>query len=113
MPACALRTGDDFGQSPIGRRGGWPTSVVGEVQDPLVEFLDGEITGLKRCAKMIPERTALTSEGCDRQRDKSTVTAGETGPRPDLPHQVVCRHFRVGIGHWGRFRLHHLAPHRE
>jgi len=83
------------------------------MDDPLVEFLDGEIARVQRCTKMIPKGAALTSDGCDRQRYESTVTAGEAGPRPDPAHQVVGRHFRVGVGHWGRFGFHHLAPHRQ
>jgi hypothetical protein len=97
----------------MGRCARWPTPVVGEVDDPLVEFLNGEVPRLQRSTKMIPKGASLTSDGCDRQRHESTVTAGESRPRPDLPHQVVCRHFRVWVGDWGRFGLHHLAPHRQ
>ena len=67
---------------------GWfgsPLPIVGDVDDPLVEFLDGEITRLQGCTKVIPKEATLTSDGCDRQRHESTVTAGEAGPRPDPP----------------------------
>src|SRR5207244_12548691 len=110
--ACTSRTGVDSAQRGIGRCACGPTPIVGDVDDPLVEFLDGEITRLQGCTKVIPKEATLTSDGCDRQRHESTVTAGEAGPRPDPPHQVVCRHFRVWVGHWGRFGVDRLAPHR-
>src|SRR5262245_31111509 len=59
---------------------------------------------------MVLEGTVLPSNGCDRQRRESTITAREPGPSPDLPHQVVRRDFSVGVGHCGRFGLHDLAP---
>jgi hypothetical protein len=83
---------------------------MGEVDDPFVKLLDGEIARVKRSTKMIPKGAVLTRNGRDRQRHESTITTREPRPSPDLSHQVVCCDFSVGVGHSGRFGLHHLAP---
>src|SRR6266508_6851999 len=89
LTGCTFRAGVDFTQRGIGRCACGPTPVVGEVDDPLVEFLDGEITRFQRCTKVISKGAALTIDGGDRQRHESTVTTGEARPRPDPSHQVV------------------------
>jgi hypothetical protein len=108
--AGAPRTCGDFIQRCIGRRGRRPASIMGEMDDPFVKLLDGEIARIKRSTKMVPKGAVLTRNGRDRQRHESTITTREPRPSPDLSHQVVCCDFSVGVDRCGRFGLHHLAP---
>jgi hypothetical protein len=47
--------GSDFTQGRVGRCSGRPTPVVGEMDNPFLDLHHGEITGIKRRAKVIPE----------------------------------------------------------
>jgi hypothetical protein len=40
---------------------------MGEVDDPFVKLLDGEIARVKRSTKMVPKGAVLTRNGRDRQ----------------------------------------------
>ena len=57
---------------------------MGEVDDPFVKLLDGEIARIKRSTKMVPQGAALTRNGRDRQRHESTITTRERPGRVQI-----------------------------
>jgi len=64
-----------------------------------MEFRDGNIARLERCAEMVPQMIALSSNCCDRQRHEAAI-AGEG--------RADSRRFPSDDPSIG---LHHLTPH--